>query len=86
MHEKKAFVFRDLALCLMRAGRGHMGGVRYTYIHSYTHGVKLNVNLFNMTNIVRYLAVPPTDHLSRYPKPYYVLKYSEICNIYITLC
>jgi hypothetical protein len=56
---EKAFVFNDLAPCLVGAGRGHVGGVRYTYIHSYTHGVKLNVNPINITITVRFLCSTP---------------------------
>jgi len=66
LHEGKAFVFKGLGVRPGWAGMGQAGGIRYSYMYSYTHGVKLNVNPVNMTNIVNYLAVPPTDHLSRY--------------------
>jgi len=43
-YERKAFIFNGLAIWLDGVGRLHGGWVGYSYIHSYTHGVKLNVN------------------------------------------
>jgi len=44
-----SFVFNGLAIYVDGAGRGHTGGVGYTYMYSYTHGVKPNVNLIYNT-------------------------------------
>lgn len=51
---------------------GHVGGIRYAYMYSYTHGVKPNVNPINntsMTNMLVYLT-----------KCYRVLQYNSNTN------
>ena len=49
-----------------------MGGIRYAYIHSYTHGVFLNVNTINMTSM--------TNMLVYLTKCYRLLQYNSNTN------
>ena len=49
-----------------------MGGVRYTYMYSYTHGVKPNVNLINNTSM--------TNMLVYITKCYRLLQYNSNTN------
>ena len=47
---------------------GHVGGIRYAYMYSYTHGVKPNVNRINNTSMTNMLVYPNSvAHMSQLP-------------------